>query len=119
MRKYIIMTITLFSVCVPIRSVAQQKIAHDFPKEMLPEVKVEFIKQYEKGRILYDVNCARCHSTFVKKKEIVPDFRADQLKGYELRVQNPKHESEMPDELVTAEELGIIMVFLNYKKRNH
>lgn len=97
---------------------AQKKIAYEFPKEMLPEVKQEFIKQCDKGRILYDMNCAKCHSTFVKKKEIIPDFSPDQLKGYELRVSNAQHEADMPDTKVTAEELGEIMIFLTYKKKN-
>jgi hypothetical protein len=49
---------------------------------------------------------------------IVPDFTMDQLKGYELRVTNPEHEGAIPETTVTAEELGLIMTFLAYKKHN-
>jgi mono/diheme cytochrome c family protein len=98
---------------------AQKKIAPDFPKEMLAHVKVEYLLQYEKGQVLYNINCARCHTEKVSRKEIVPDFTDDQLVGYELRVLNPKHESDIPETTVTAEELGLIMTFLKYKKKNN
>jgi hypothetical protein len=52
-------------------------------------------------------------------KDIIPDFSADALKGYELRVSNAEHEENMPDEKVTAEELSLISTFLLYKKRNN
>lgn len=97
---------------------AQKELAYELPAEMLPHVKVEYDKRCAKGKILYDMNCARCHNTKVKRKEIIPDFKPEQLTGYTLRVSNAQHESSMPDTLVTEEELGIIMTFLNYKKKN-
>ena len=48
----------------------------------------------------------------------MPDFTADQLQGYEIRVQNEKHEEKLPDEKVSSEELVLISTFLLYKKRN-
>lgn len=107
------------SVCTFIISCAVQKtIDPEFPEAMLPHVKAEYAVRYDKGQILYNMNCARCHTTKQGRKLIVPDFRPDQLKGYELRIANAQHESNMPDTLVTEEELGIIMTFLMYKKKN-
>ena len=98
---------------------AKQEVMYDFPDAMLPHVKEQYKAQWERGKILWDQNCARCHNTKVKGKTIVPDFREDQLKGYELRIANARHESELSDSLVTEEELGVIMTFLRYKKRNN
>lgn len=97
---------------------SQKKVEYEFPDAMLPHVKVHYAELCDKGRVLYDINCSRCHSTTYKRKEIIPDFKPEELKGYELRVSNAKHESSMPDTLVTAEELGVIMTFLSYKKKN-
>jgi hypothetical protein len=80
--------------------------------------KVEYAKQCEKGKILYDINCAKCHNTKVKGKEMIPDFTSAQLIGYELRVANPKHIENIEEDHVSAEELGLIMTFLSYKKKN-
>lgn len=107
----IILLFALFNTCV-----AQQKVAPDFPKEMLPHVKEEYLKQFEKGQVLYRMNCAACHNTKVGRKENLPHFSEDQLVGYALRVLNPDHEDGIPETTVTEEELGLIMVFLKYKK---
>lgn len=97
---------------------SQKEIAYELPDEMLPHVKEEYKKRCDKGKILYDLNCAGCHNTRIKRREIIPDFKPEQLIGYSLRVSNAQHEKNMPDTLVTEEELGIIMTFLNYKKKN-
>jgi hypothetical protein len=97
---------------------ANKKVTPDFPEAMLPHVKAEYTKRFEKGRTLYEINCSKCHNTKSGRKEIVPDFSPQQLTGYTLRVSNAQHEKNMPDSLVTEEELGIIMTFLSYKKKN-
>lgn len=107
-----------FSLLLTSQVVAQKNIDYELPAAMAAPVKAEYIKQCDKGKILYDINCSRCHTTKVDGKEIIPDFTSDQLVGYELRVLNPKHESEIPETNVSAEELGLIMTFLTYKKRN-
>ena len=52
-----------------------------------------------------------------KKEKIVPDFTAEQMEAYKVRISNPKHESEIPETTVTAEELSLIMTFITYKKK--
>ena len=57
-------------------------------------------------------------STAVTKgrKTIIPDFDQQKLQGYTIRVSNKRHESSMPDSLVSEEELVLISTFLMYKK---
>ena len=95
-----------------------KKVAYEFPEAMAAPVRASFEKECDKGQILYNINCAKCHMTTIDGKQYIPDFTQSQLVGYELRVLNPKHESEIPETTVTAEELGQIMTFLAYKKRN-
>ncbi len=97
---------------------AQKKIGYEFPAAMSQPVRVEYVKLADKGQVLWNINCATCHNTTVKGKTVVPDFLPEQLKGYELRVANPQHEDGIPETTVTAEELGLIMTFLSYKKKN-
>lgn len=113
-KKYLIICIALTLVTCS----TQKSVAYEFPDAMLPHVKVQYIERFDKGQVLYSINCAKCHNTVKNRKQIIPDFKEDQLKGYELRIVNKKHESSLPDSLVTEEELGLIMTFLRYKKKN-
>lgn len=97
---------------------AQKKVKYDFPEAMSDEVREGFTKICDKGQILYNINCAKCHNIKIKGKSVIPDFSPSQLKGYELRVSNAQHENSMDDTMVTAEELGMISTFLTYKRKN-
>jgi hypothetical protein len=100
------------------RCTTSKSVAYDFPEQMLPHVKVEYEKQCDKGQYFYNLTCAKCHNLKIKGKKIIPDFNTDQLTGYSLRISNRKHTVALEDTIVNAEELGLIMTFLNYKKKS-
>lgn len=110
----------LISVCLLffIACASQKKVTYDFPPAMVGNIRAQFTEQCDKGKFLYDKNCARCHNTKVKGKTIIPDFSEEKLVGYAIRNSNKRHETSMPDTIVTAEELGLIMTFLTYKTKN-
>ncbi len=110
--------ISFFLLSILVACVVIQKAEYEFPAEMLPHVKQHYEKECEKGYILYNMNCAKCHTKKEKRKYIIPDFTPEQLKGYELRLTNKKHSEALTDSSVTEEELGQIMIFLSYKKKN-
>ena len=90
---------------------------HNFPAAMGDDVKNAYIKLFEKGRILYQVNCAKCHNTKIDGVELMPEFTKEHLAQYELRIQNPEHEEAISEMRVNAEELQNIMIFLTYYKK--
>lgn len=115
MKLYYIILISgilIYSACK-----MQSKALYKLPDEMLPHVKVEYEKLCNKGQALYLITCNNCHNKGSKRNIIIPDWTSEQLSGYTLRVSNKRHEENMPDSLVSEEELGIIMTFLSYKKR--
>ena len=95
----------------------QKKVVYEFPAAMSATTRAGFTTMCDKGKILYDINCARCHNIRLRRKEVIPDFTDSQLHAYELRISNPQHESNMSDTKVTTEELGNICFFLTYKKK--
>lgn len=113
-----IFILTAVTTIIAAACASRKPVQYELPEAMLPHVKTEYAKRCEQGQALYAMNCAKCHNTIVKGKEVIPDFSPEQLTGYTLRVSNARHESSMPDSLVSEEELIIIMTFLNYKKKN-
>lgn len=121
MKKEVLFILILIAAIIS-KSVAQKKVAkavytHEFPVEMKADIKEAYVKLFEKGRILYEINCARCHNTVVKGIEVMPEFTKEHLAQYELRLQNPKHEEELTEMRVNAEELQHITIFLTYYKK--
>lgn len=117
MKAYILLLV-LLSCIVLMRCRAPQEIPYELPDAMVANVKSEYAKQCDKGKILYDINCGSCHTTVVRRKKMIPDFTPEQLVGYELRVTNPQHENSITETTVSTEELGYIMTFLSYKKKS-
>ena len=112
-------TLILLSILFLIACKTQYKPRYDFPPAMAANIRENFTKICDQGAILYDRNCARCHNSKVKGKMIIPDFTEEKLVGYTIRVANKKHEANMPDSIVSAEELGLISTFLMYKTKNN
>lgn len=90
---------------------------HDFPKEMNEDVKKAYLQFFQKGQVLYEINCAKCHNTIVDGIEVMPEFTKEHLAKYQLRVQNPQHEDALTEMKVNAEEMQQIMIFLTYYKK--
>ncbi|MCW3120540.1 MAG: hypothetical protein JWQ38_32 [Flavipsychrobacter sp.] len=118
MKKLVVGFLALWVLCMAC-AVSKSKIVYVFPEAMPVAVKEGYTKQCDKGQALYAITCGKCHNITVKGKEVIPDFTPEQLIGYELRVLNPKHESNIPETVVTADELGMIMTFLTYKNKTH
>ncbi|MCB0696953.1 MAG: hypothetical protein KDC07_06295 [Chitinophagaceae bacterium] len=96
----------------------QQKVTPVFPDAMLPHVKESYAEMWEKGRILYDINCAKCHNTVEKRKVKLPEFTEEMLASYEVRIADPKHEMSVSEARVNAEELNLITIFLTYRQHD-
>lgn len=118
MKKTQIILLILVSTILFVHCKSKQVITYEFPAAMSPAVQAEYAKLCDKGKILYDLNCAKCHTKYVKGKEVIPDFKAEQIEAYQIRVANSEHEKNLGETQLTAEELGLILTFLSYKKKN-
>lgn len=123
MRRMITTVLCITAVFAYLQCMAEKKKSSDIndyelPVEMAPAVKEQYEKICSKGKILYSMSCGKCHNSTVKKKEIAPDFTQDQISGYDLRMGNAKHEGNLGETQVTAEELAMISTYLIYKKKS-
>lgn len=94
-----------------------EKAEFEFPAMMKENVKQDYLRQCLKGEVLYDQHCGKCHNVKVKRKLVVPDFTAEQVASYDMRLANKAHQTNLGGEEVSTEELVYIINFLTYKKR--
>ncbi len=101
--------------------VPKREINYTFPDDSLKmsdSAKAEFVKNFDKGQILYNIVCAKCHNKVVDGKEVVPDFSLPQLMDYEMRVQYPSHEGRLTEANLSVLELDHVVDYLRYKKKS-
>lgn len=96
----------------------KKKTAFDYPATMSDEVRADFVKRWEKGKILYQINCSMCHDSLVHGRAVTPDFAQTKIENYSLRIANPKHQKSIPDTRVDPEQLEMIKTYLTFKKKN-
>ncbi|MEO6541371.1 MAG: hypothetical protein ABIN74_10285 [Ferruginibacter sp.] len=112
-------TILLFFIIVVglIACVMQPKIQYyDFPADIAEEAKIANTKRLEKGRVLYNINCAKCHTKKIRRRLVIPDFTTAQLDSYIIRIKNQSHVANLTESVVTSEEMEAIQFFFTYKK---
>ncbi len=117
MKKQILLLlfcVVLLNACFVNRNL----VSYEFPDAMSDEVRAAYTEQCDKGKVLFEINCSKCHYIKKGRRTLIPDFDQSELIGYEMRVMNPQHESEVREARVNAEELGLIMTFLTYKRKN-
>ncbi len=101
-----------FAACV-----TQAKLQYyEFPTDITEEARTGNLKNIEKGRVLYNLNCAKCHNKKEKGKILLPDFTNEQLDMYKIRIKNEQHVNALPEDRVTIDELESIQFFFAYKK---
>lgn len=89
-----------------------------FPPNMSESVRAGYMDMWNKGHILYDLNCAKCHNQVVNRREVVPEFTDEQLQAYEVRLADSTHEIAVSEMRVTPEELNYITIFLTFRERD-
>ena len=117
--KYLLVVIVLSSVVLWQCKTQQKRMTYVFPTIMKEEVKADFLRQCIKGEVLYEVNCAQCHSVKKGKQWTVPDFTTEQIFNYDMRLANIQHQDNLTVTKVTTEELGYILSFLSYKRKTN
>ncbi len=116
--KYItgILVFLLVIGCLPACVTQPKTQFYDFPSDIAEEAKTANRKMLEKGRVLYNINCAKCHNKKINGRIIIPDFTQDQLDSYIIRIKNEVHINSIPETRVTTQEMEAIQYFFTYKK---
>ena len=111
-------SVTISDTSKPARRNKKEPI-FDYPDYITTDTgRATFVKQFNKGRIIYKQVCAKCHNVTKDGKAYYPDFSLPQLMDYEMRFQYPEHKDDLKETNITAEELDWVVTFLHFKKLN-
>lgn len=111
--KIIIVTLAMLAVACK----ARQKLPYEFPPEIKGDELTMKITEFNKGKALYELNCARCHTTKVKNKDVTPDFTEQQMDNYEMRMINVPHTDNLKE--LTEDDLILIKTYFLYKRKSN
>ncbi len=117
MNKKTALTIIFISMLIFACSTSKKQV-YLFPTEMSPTTQNAYQDICEKGKVLYNLHCANCHNIKKLGKDIIPDFTFEQLDAYLIRAANERHDSDLTEEKVSAEELGMVITYLTYKPKS-
>lgn len=113
-----LLVISSAAICFNALAGDKKKETFVFPDAMAQPVRAEYAKLCEKGKILFEISCGKCHSKIVKGKLVIPNFTEEQLGAYSIRVANAQHEENVAESSVSAEDLTLITTYLTYRKKD-
>jgi hypothetical protein len=101
----------LFPACA-----SKQKVEYDIPAHYTPQARENAIDWFEKGKVLYKIDCASCHGIYKKGKDSVPNFTKTQIDNYNAMYikGDPKNHSVASN--LSPEQLYYILTFLRLRK---
>jgi mono/diheme cytochrome c family protein len=99
-----------------IHCASKKKVEYYIPPDYGKVARESAIASFEKGEILYKINCAGCHGIYKKGKDSVPNFTKTQIDNYSSMFikGDPKNHSVAAK--LSPDQLYYILTFLRLRK---
>ncbi|MFI5193733.1 MAG: c-type cytochrome [Chitinophagales bacterium] len=114
--KYLLYLSALLFCFFFIQCTAKKKVEYDIPSHYSKQARANAIDWFEKGEILYKINCSGCHGIYQKGKKTVPNFTKTQIDNYNAMFikGDPKNHSVAAK--LSQEQLYYVLTFLRLRK---
>lgn len=99
-----------------VQCTGQKKTEYDIPAHYGQQARENAIDWFEKGKILYKINCSRCHGIYERGKDSVPNFTKTQIDNYNAMYikGDPKNHSVAAK--LSQEQLYYVLTFLRLRR---
>jgi mono/diheme cytochrome c family protein len=108
---WVVLLMLLFTYCA-----TKKKVEYDIPSHYGPQARANAIDWFEKGKILYKVDCAGCHGIYKKGKDSVPNFTKTQIDNYNAMYIKGDPRNHSVASKLSPEQLYYILTFLRLRK---
>jgi hypothetical protein len=111
---YIVVGFSFYSIFAGCAS--NKKVEYDIPPHYTEQARENAIDWFEKGKILYKVDCASCHGIYEKGKDSVPNFTKTQIDNYNAMYIKGDPKNHSVASKLSPEQLYYILTFLRLRK---
>jgi hypothetical protein len=95
---------------------APKKVEYNIPPDVSEPNRSLLIARFEKGEILFKINCTGCHGIYTKGKDGVPNFTNQQIDNYTaMALADPQNHTVIKK--ISSEQLDYILTFLRLRKK--
>ena len=101
---------------IAIQCAPKKKVEYNIPAHYGTQARENAIDWFEKGQILYKLNCAGCHGIYKKGKDSVPNFTKTQIDNYNAMYIKGDPKNHSVASKLSPEQLYYILTFLRLRK---
>jgi hypothetical protein len=114
--RYVLLFVVFLISLSIVYCTSQKKTEYDIPSHYTEQARENAIDWFEKGKILYKVDCAGCHGIYNKGKDSIPNFTKTQIDNYNAMYikGDPKNHSVAAK--LSPEQLYYILTFLRLRR---
>ena len=94
----------------------QKEVEYDIPSHYTPQARENAIDWFEKGKVLYRMNCAKCHGIYDRGKDSVPNFTKTQIDNYNAMYIKGDTSNHAVAVKMSSEQLYYVLTFLRLRK---
>jgi hypothetical protein len=114
--KYLALICVFVSLFIFIQCSSKKKVEYDIPSHYGKEARENAIDWFEKGKILYKIDCAGCHGIYKKGKDSVPNFTKTQIDNYNAMYIKGDPRNHSVASKLSPDQLYYILTFLRLRK---
>ncbi len=115
MRYRFLITTYIISLAV-IQCATKKQTEYDIPSHYTEQARENAIDWFEKGKILYKINCAGCHGIYNKGKDSIPNFTKTQIDNYNAMYIKGDPKNHSVASKLSPEQLYYILTFLRLRR---
>lgn len=114
--KYFFIIVGIFSCVFFSLCTSRKKVTYDIPSHYAEEPRRNAIEWFEKGKILFKINCSECHGIFKKGQDSIPDFTESQIDNYNAMFIKGDPKNHSVARKLSQDQLNYILTFLRLRK---
>ncbi|MBS1917405.1 MAG: c-type cytochrome [Bacteroidetes bacterium] len=114
--KYLLIILEIAFCIFLAQCAAKKKVEYEIPPHYVKEQREKAIEAFEKGKVLFKINCAECHGIYKDGKENIPNFTKTQIDGYNAMYIKGDPRNHSVARKLSPDQLGSILTFLRLRK---